>query len=194
MDIVVNGRSVGDYVVVVNGEQYVIKDLVEIVEDKLAEQLAEAASIEYFFSQLYIEANKELRDFEDTTYAQYQAHIDQHARYYLKGIGTKNPTVADKHNAAVLMFSEGANQELFKIAHIGYVQECKSVNITPMSLEEFIENALAWGVSYEKAVTDVNAMRYKVESLQAISKAFVARTWALKTLAADKRAAMAIGV
>jgi len=196
MDIVVHGQTTQNFRVTVSDahgtEDYIISDMLVVDEHDIDREVRDCAAMEHFWHQLAIDAELAKDQFEKIDYAQYLAHIEKYAKYYLKGSGEKNPisgTAKDK--AAVLIFSLKADQEeCATTAYKGYTSEAAAIGLKPKLLEVFREEMYLYEATYEDAQTHLLSLEYKAKQLHAISAAFNTKSWSIKTIAADRRAAM----
>ena len=195
INVIIHGQTTQDFRIVVSdehgNEEFIISEMLVVDESDLEREVRECSAQEHFWSQLAIDAELAKDRFEKIDYAQYMAHIEKYAKYYLKGSGEKNPTVAAKENAAVLIFSKNANQDEYaEIAYKGYVAEVSGIGLTPKSAEEFKEEMYIYAPSYEDAQTHLLSLQHKTRQLKAISAAFNNKIWSIRTLAADRRATL----
>src|SRR5947207_8336870 len=178
MEVTVKGQSIKSFTVIVvddysNTETFNISQELTLNEDELELEMRDSAADEHFWHQLAIDAEYEKDQFEKILYAQYMAHVEKYARYYLKSVDKKEPSGAAKESAAVRLFSANVNQaEAAVPAFKGYTEEARSVGVKPMTLEEFQDDMFRFAPTYKDAVARLLALQYKANQLRAISAAF----------------------
>lgn len=197
MEVTIHGQTTQNFRVTVSdehgNEDFIISDLLVVSEADLEREVRECAALEHFWHQLAIDAELAKEKFETIDYAQYSAHIERYAKYYLKGSGEKNPTVGAREKAAVLIFSKNisdSQDEYVEAAYKGYTAEVSLIGVKPKNIAEFKDEMYLYDPSYEDAQTHLLALQHKANQLRAISAAFNTKSWSVKTLAADRRAAM----
>lgn len=198
MEVTVNGQSTKNFTIIISDEHgeetFDISALLVVNENDLEREVKECAADEHFWHQLAIDADHEREEFEKIQYAQYIAHTEKYAKYYLKGSGDKNFTGAARESAAMLIFSGKASDDERRIyaetAHKGYTSEASSVGIKAKNITEFMDDMFMWEPTYEDAQKHLLALKHKAERLKAVFSAFNTKSWSVKTLAADRRAAM----
>jgi len=193
MEVTVKGQSIKSFTVVVEDNSHVesfnISKELTLDENDLDREMRDSAADEHFWHQLAIDAEYEKDQFEKIQYAQYMAHVEKYARYYLKSVDKKEPSGAAKESAAIRLFSANVNQgEAAVPAFKGYTEEARSVGVKPMTLEEFQDEMFQFGPTYEDAMGRLLALQYKANQLRAISAAFNTKSWSVKTMAANERA------
>lgn len=192
----IEGHSLADFTVRVidtrgHATEYNITEELKVNDQDLEREIRECASFEHFWHQLAHDADLAHEEFEKIQFAQYSAHTERYARHFLKGGGEKNPTGTAKEQAAVLLYSEGANKEVFAAqAYRGYCDETKQIGLSARSEADFREEMYVFEPSYEEAQMRLLALKHKANQLRAIASAFSTKSWSIKTLAADRRAAM----
>jgi hypothetical protein len=162
-----------------------------LVGDDLDIEMRTAAAKEHFWSQVALDAENALEDFDKTWYSVYSAHTEKFARYFLKAQGDKTPTVTAKEKAATLLYSvDGDSKSGAYIAYQAYTEEMVKVGVQPVSDDLFREEMY----KYDQTMEDIEririAMKHKASQLKTVSSAFNTKTWSIKGLAADKRARM----
>lgn len=193
MKIEITGQSLDEYMVEVSDDQgrtetFNVQALLNIDEESLEQEVSTCAAVEHFWQQVAIDADKEAEEFERVSYAQFEAHCDRFARYYIKGLGEKVGTEKAKDKAAVLIFSEKADQSHFSsVAYKGYEEECRKVGVKPKAQMEFDEEMYSFP-TFEETEQVLLALQYKAKHLRAVASAFNAKAWSVKTKAADLRA------
>jgi len=198
MEVIVQGQSTKNFLIIVKDEhgedQFNISDLLLIDENDLEREVKHCAADEHYWHQLAIDADHQREEFEKIDYAQYIAHTEKYAKYYLKGSGDKNFTGAARESAAMLIFSRKATEDDKKVyaetAYKGYTSETSSIGVKSKSLGEFTDDMFLYDPTYEDAQTHLLALKHRAERLKAVSSAFNTKSWSIKTLAADRRAAM----
>lgn len=198
MEVTVNGQSTKNFTIVVSDEhgteEFDISALLVVDEHDLEREVKECAADEHFWHQLAIDADHEREQFEKIDYAQYIAHTEKYAKYYLKGSGDKNFTGAARESAAMLIFSNKATDDDKRVyaetAYKGYSSEASSVGVKSKNIADFTDDMFLYDPSYEDAQTHLLALKHKAERLKAVFSAFNTKSWSVKTLAADRRAAM----
>ncbi len=193
MEVTVKGQSIKSFTVVVEDNSHVesfnISKELTLDENDLDREMRDSAADEHFWHQLAIDAEYEKDQFEKIQYAQYMAHVEKYARYYLKSVDKKEPSGAAKESAAIRLFSANVNQDEAAVpAFKGYTEEARSVGVKPMTLEEFQDEMFQFGPTYEDAVARLLSLQYKANQLRAISAAFNTKSWSVKTMAANERA------
>lgn len=196
MEVVIHGVTTQNFVVKITDDagredEFDIASQLTIDERDLEREIRDAAASEHFWHQIAIDAEHAREKFEKTDYAQFIAHTEKYARYYLKGSGEKNPTGAAKENTAVLIFSKNADREEAAIvAHKGYSAEASLIGTKAKNLNEFQDDMYCYGPTYEDAQLHLLALKHKASRLKAVSNAFTTKTWSIKMLAAEERARM----
>lgn len=196
MEVEIKGVTTQNFVVEITDdrgrtEDFDIAQQLVIEEHDLEREIRDAAASEHFWHQLAIDAEMARERFEKTDYAQFIAHTEKFARYYLKGSGEKNPTGAAKENTATLIYAKNANQEeAATFAHKGYVAEAAVIGMKAKPLDEFREEMYCYEPTYEDAQLHLITLKHKASRLKAVSNAFTTKTWSIKMLAAEQRAKM----
>ena len=192
MEVIVHGQTTANFRVEVSDDhgtqEFIISDDLVVSAD-LEREIRDCAAQEHFWNQLAVDAEHYKAEFEKIQYAQFCAHTEKYARYYLKGNGEKTMTVSSKENTAILIFSEDADRKAaVEMAYRGYTAECSSVGVRPMSKDDFQEDMYIFAATYEDAQARLLALQHKAAQLRAISAAFNTKSWSIKTMAANKRA------
>lgn len=193
MKVTIRGHSLSEFVVSVEDdsgqtEEFRIDQMLVVDDQNLEAEVSNAAATEHFWAQIALDAKNDLEMFKNIQFAQYEAHLDKYARYYLKAVGEKPLTNTAKERAGVLLFSRDVNQdECAKIAYAGYLDDCKKVGVTPLSLLDFQEEMYIYDISYEDAQTKILSMEYHYNRLQKIADAMNNKSWTIKSKAANER-------
>jgi hypothetical protein len=199
MKIEIQGQTLESFLVVItDGSQvqpFDIHSLLTVDDDNLDCEIRDSATNEHWWHQLALTAEHDLEEFEKTWYNQYAAHTEKYAAYYLKGQGEKNPTGASKEKCAILLFSEGADEEAnASIAWLGYKEIMDKIGIKPKGAMSFREDMY----SYEQSMQEIERIRlskkHMAAQLRAVFSAFSTKSWSIKTRLADKRAMLSANV
>lgn len=195
MKITVRGQTIETFNIFVEdeteGREYDIAKLLVVNDGDLEAETRHAAAQEHFWNQIGIDAEMDLEAFEKTFYATYQAHTERFARYFLKAQGDKTPTGTAKEKAAVLLYSETADQvATATVAHKAYEEEMKKIGIQHLDFGAFREEMYAYTQSMEEIERIRLAKAHKAKQLKAVAAAFNTKSWSIKTMAADKRELM----
>lgn len=192
MEVIVYGQTTANFRVEVRDasgtEEFLVSEDLVVSED-LEREIRDCAAQEHFWNQLAVDAEYARASFEKIEFAQFSAHTEKYATYYLKGNGEKTLTVSSKENTAILLFSKDANQEeAAEVAYRGYTAECSKVGVKPRDKDDFTEEMYIFAATYEEAQARLLALTHKASQLRAISSAFETKSWSIKTMAANKRA------
>lgn len=197
MEIVVTGQTIHNFYVTVtdelgNSKEFDIASGLLIDETQLDEEIDTAAATEHFWAQAALFVEYHADEVEKINYAQFTAHCEKYARYYLRGLGEKTNTDKAKDKVATLLFSKSATdkqrQEYIEIAYHGHKLEYDRIGISPWSQEEFESEMYSYPF-FEDAEATVLAERYLAKQVRAIAQAFNNKSWTLKSKAATLRAA-----
>lgn len=190
MQVEISGQTPETFLVTVDSQVFDIASLLIVNEHNLEEEVRSCAAYEHFWAQVTLDAQKAFEEFERVQYAQYQAHVEKYARYYLKGLGEKTLTEKAKEKTAILIFSKPADNRGHddQIAYRGYAEECQRVGVEPLTVEQFREEMYMYEGTYEDAEATFLGLKYKSEKLRAISSAFNSKSFNIKSRAADRRA------
>lgn len=196
MEITVTGQTIKNFFVTVTDdtstEEYDIASMLVIDESNMDQEIDAAAATEHFWAQAALTAEHTADTIENINYAQYAAHCERFARYYIRGLGEKTDTEKAKSKVAILLFSQmtsdARRQEFIEIAYKGHENEFTKVGLVPWSLKEFAEEMYSYP-PFEEAEATVLAVRHHAKQIRTIASAFNQKSWTLKSKAATLRAA-----
>jgi hypothetical protein len=202
MKVIVHGQTIENFRITVEDATGQVQEFDIAAELVVGEDLdvetRDAAAKEHFWSQIALDAERDLEEYDKTFYNTYGAHTERFARYYLKAQGDKNPTGTAKEKSASLLFSENVDEDGQKanafIAYQAYIEEMAKVGVKKVPEADFRELMY----SYEDPMEGIErmrlGMRYKHNQLKAVAAAFNTKSWSIKTLAADKRARLGANI